>query len=275
MRSLDACCVIMMRTDLEEVRASWEQRAAEFGPSLSGVLLRNLSEDANRAIGDWTATAVRDAFLPELRKGASVLDLGCGYGRLSAVIEADRPDLRLTGQDISLGYCRQYRADNRPCVVADVARVPFADGTFDGVLSVACLMYVPRNEALDALRGIAALLTPGGVALILDPGRELQQWIARAMPRRSASPTGGVGFERAEYRALAARAGFRVLKEGGNPALSLGLIVPGFAKSRRKAVTSLLASLGARDRTGGYSRFALHRWLLLRRKDDAVAENAS
>ena len=263
-----------MRSDLDEVRASWEQRAAEFGPTLSGVLLRNLSEDANRAIGDWTASVVRDALLPELRDGASVLDLGCGYGRLSTLIEAERPDVRLTGQDLSLGYCRQYRTDARPCVVGDVARVPFADAAFDGVLSVACLMYVPRSDALAALRGIAALLRPGGVALILDPGRELQQWIARVMPRRSASPTGGLGFERAEYRELAERAGFRVLREGGNPALSLGLIVPGFAKSRRRAVTSLLAALGARDRTGGYSRFALHRWLLLRREHDAATENA-
>lgn len=263
-----------MRTDLDDVRASWEQRAAEFGPTLSGVLLRNLSEGANRAIGDWTAAVVRDAFLPELPQRARVLDLGCGYGRLSAAIEAERADVRLTGQDISLGYCRQYRTQTRSCVVGDVARVPFPDATFDGVLSVACLMYVPRDDALAALRGIAALLRPGGVALILDPGRELQQWIARVMPRRSASPTGGLGFARGEYRELAERAGFRVSKEGGNPALSLGLIMPGFAKSRRSAVTSLLASLGARDRTGGYNRFALHRWLLLRRGDDTAVEHA-
>jgi SAM-dependent methyltransferase len=264
-----------MRTELEEVRASWELRAAEFGSSLSGVLLRNLSDDANRAIGDWTATIVRDAFLPELREGANVLDLGCGYGRLSAVVEAARRDVRLTGQDLSLGYCRRYRSGARPCVVADVARVPFVDATFDGVFSVACLMYVPREDVLGALRGIAALLRPGGVALILDPGRELQQWIARVTPRRSASPTGGVGFERAEYRALAERAGLRVLKEGGNPALSLGLIVPGVAKSRSKAVASLLAALGARDRAGSYSRLALHRWLLVQRADGTAAKAAA
>lgn len=255
-----------MRADLDDVRASWEQRAAEFGPSLSGVLLRNLSEEANRAIGDWTANIVRDAFLPQLGNGASVLDLGCGYGRLSQVIAAERPDLRLTGQDIALGYCRQYLAPERSCVVADVARIPFADASFDGVLSVACLMYVPRDAMLDALRGIEARLRPGGVALILDPGRELQQWIARVIPRRSASPTGGAGFARAEYRELAEHAGFRVLRQGGNPALSLGLVVPGFAKSRRSAVVSLLASLGLRDRAGGYAKFALHRWLLLRRE---------
>jgi SAM-dependent methyltransferase len=161
---------------------------------------------------------------------------------------------------------------SRPCVVADIARVPFGDATFDGVLSVACLMYVPRGDALDTLRGVAALLRPGGVALFLDPGRELQQWISRVMPRRSASPTGGVGFERSEYRELAERAGFRVLKAGGNPALSLGLVVPGFAKSRSRLVASLLASLGERDQAGGYARFALHRWLLLRAGERAVQE---
>jgi SAM-dependent methyltransferase len=264
-----------MPTELEAVRAAWEARAAHFGSSLSGVLLRNLSDDANQAIADWTAAVVRDTLLTQLRDGAAVLDLGCGYGRLSAVMQAERPDLRLTGQDLSLGYCQQYRTDARPCVVADIARVPFADATFDGVLSVACLMYVPRQDALGALRGIVALLKPGGVALILDPGRELQQWIARVMPRRSASPTGGVGFERDEYRGLAARAGFRVVKEGGNPALSLGLIVPGFAKSRRKFVTSLLASLGAHDRNGGYRGIALHRWLLLRRPMEAGASDVA
>jgi len=256
----------MMRTNLGDVRASWEQRAEDFGASLSGVLFRNLSDDANRAISEWHAMIVRDSFLPELGRGERVLDLGCGYGRLSAVIEAARPDILLTGQDLSLGYCRHYGATGRSCVAGDVARIPFGDATFDGVLSFACLMYVPREDAFDAFRGLAAVVRSGGVALILDPARELQQWIARAMPRRSASPTGGIGFSRDEYRELARRSGFRVLKEGGNPSFSLGMLVPGLAKSRRPWVASLLASLAARDRSGGYNRLALLRWLLLRRE---------
>jgi len=82
-----------MDNDLDRVRASWEQRAVESGASLSGVLLRNLSENANRTLDEWHATILRDALLPEVRTGARVLDLGCGYGRLSRVIASARPDI--------------------------------------------------------------------------------------------------------------------------------------------------------------------------------------
>jgi SAM-dependent methyltransferase len=260
-----------MSRELDQVRASWEQRAAESGSTLSGVLFRNLSESANRAIDDWHAAIVRDAFLPEVEQGARVLDLGCGYGRLSGVVASARPDIRLTGQDLSLGYCRAYRESTGPSVVADVAGVPFADASFDAILSVTCLMYVPSERAPEVWRGIAAMLRLGGVALLLDPARELQQLIARVRPARSASPTGGTGFLRAEYESLARGAGFRVLARGGNPALSLGLLVPGVAKAKSTRIAALLASLGARDRRGAYSALALHRWLLVRRESGASA----
>jgi SAM-dependent methyltransferase len=234
------------------------------------VLLRNLSENANRALDEWHATIVREELLREVGNGARVLDLGCGYGRLSSVIASARPDIDLMGQDLSLFYCQRYRASAGPCVVADVARTPFADGVFDAVLSVTCLMYVPREHAQDALHGVAALLRPGGVALLLDGARELQESIARLVPRRTASPTGGTGFYRAEYRELAGNAGLRVLKAGGNPALSLGFLVPGLAKSQSRIVHSVLRTLGKRDRNGGYSRLALHRWLLVRREGECA-----
>jgi SAM-dependent methyltransferase len=249
-----------MDNDLDRVRASWEQRAVESGASLSGVLLRNLSENANRTLDEWHATILRDALLPEVRTGARVLDLGCGYGRLSRVIASARPDIDVVGQDLSLTYCRRYLSSAGPCVVADVALSPFTGASFDALLSVTCLMYVPRENAQDALRG-----TYMSVALLLDGARELQDSIARLLRGRAASPTGGTGFRRDEYRELAGNAGLRVLKQGGNPALSLGLLVPGVAKSRSRIVISLLNALGAWDRNGGYSRFALHRWLLVRR----------
>ena len=154
---------------------------------------------------------------------------------------------------------------------AAVATVPFANASFDAILSVTCLMYVPRERAGDAWRGVAALLRPGGVALLLDPARELQETIARVRPKRSASPTGGEGFRRAEYETLARDAGFEVLARGGNPALSLGLLVPGIANSNSARIASLLASLAMRDREGGYSPLALHRWLLVRRENGGRA----
>jgi SAM-dependent methyltransferase len=141
-----------MDNDLDRVRASWEQRAVESGASLSGVLLRNLSENANRTLDEWHATILRDALLPEVRTGARVLDLGCGYGRLSRVIASARPDIDVVGQDLSLTYCRRYLSSAGPCVVADVALSPFTGASFDALLSVTCLMYVPRENRVPPRR---------------------------------------------------------------------------------------------------------------------------
>lgn len=256
-----------------DVRASWERRAKESGAQLSGVLFRGLSESANAAIHAWHTWIVKTIFAPLIPKHGKVLDLGCGYGRISRVLTDGRSDLLMVGQDVALAYCRLYRAEGYSCVCADAANLPYAQASFHAVLAVTCLMYAERSSVPKVLHGLRDLIRPGGALLLLDPGVELQHMVAAVRGNRGRSPTGGSGFARGEYVRLVEEAGFRIVAKGGNPWLSALLLLTG-GKGRTPYgffVGLLGRSLRKDCRRSGYSRFALHRWVVATRleQDDA------
>lgn len=251
-----------MNDALASTRDQWEERATQSGSKLSGVLFRGFSEQSNAAMHRWHEWVVSESFLPRLREGARVLDLGCGYGRLSKTIRARRPDIAVVGQDVSISYCKLFRDGVGDCVQGDGYRLPFATGAFDAVMAVTCLMYGSRESTPGQLTEIRRVLQPHGMLLLLDPGSELQRLITAVGFRRRQSPTGGHGFSMAEYHELVSKAGFRIQSKGGNPWLSAALLVPGVARSNRALVRNLLERNVRKDcREAGFSRLALHRWI--------------
>jgi SAM-dependent methyltransferase len=252
---------------LASTRNQWEQRATQSGNQLSGVLFRGFSEQANAAMHRWHEWVVSGSFLPRLASGSCVLDLGCGYGRLSKTIRVRRPDIAILGQDVSLSYCKLFRKDVGGCVQADAWRLPFKGGTFDAVMAVTCLMYGTRASVPGQMKDIRRVLRPHGTLLLLDPGYELQRLIATVSFKSAKSPTGGRGFSMAEYPALVSRGGFRIRAMGGNPWLSAALLVPGVARSNRPMIGRFVEGQARKDcREAGFSRFALHRWIIASRE---------
>ncbi|MCW2847191.1 MAG: SAM-dependent methyltransferase [Marmoricola sp.] len=111
--------------------------------------------------------------------GSSVLDVPCGGG---VALRGLRPGqgVRYVAADISQGMLdrttaearrRQVSAQVEP-VLADVGRLPFADGEFDLVVSFTGLHCFPDPHL--AVREMARVLHPGGVltgsALLNDAG---------------------------------------------------------------------------------------------------------
>ena len=248
-------------------RDQWERRATQSGDRLSGVLFRGFSEQANAAMHRWHEWVVSESFLPRLGNGARLLDLGCGYGRLSKTIRVRRPDIAIQGQDVSLSYCKLFREGVGDCVQADACRLPFENDTFDAVMAVTCLMYAARTSIPEQMKDIRRVLRPHGTLLLLDPGYELQRLIAAASFKSAQSPTGGRGFSMAEYPALVSKGGFRIRAMGGNPRLSAALLVPGVARSNGPMIGRFVEIQGRKDRhEKGFSRLALHRWIVASRE---------
>src|SRR5438034_7013511 len=79
--------------------------------------------------------------------GASVLDLGCGFGAYSCVLAGE--GWKCVGCDINIDYLRTAALKGLPVVGADSA-LPFLDRSFDTVLIFEVLEHVPDLEKLLA-----------------------------------------------------------------------------------------------------------------------------
>jgi ubiquinone/menaquinone biosynthesis C-methylase UbiE len=107
------------------------------------------------------------------------LDLGTGPGYVARVVARRRPALRMVGLDLALHMVERARRQARQTGLdggqlwpqADGHRLPFADGTFDLVISSYAL-----HHWLDPLRvfnEIARVLKPGGRYYVGDVCREV------------------------------------------------------------------------------------------------------
>jgi ubiquinone/menaquinone biosynthesis C-methylase UbiE len=96
---------------------------------------------------------------------ADVLEVGCGDGNIWRENLDRIPDgWRLILSDLSPGMVEAARGaigERAEYVVADVQELPFADGSFDGVIANHMLFHV--EDRPGALAEIARVLRPGGL----------------------------------------------------------------------------------------------------------------
>ncbi|MFY9620106.1 MAG: class I SAM-dependent methyltransferase [Pyrinomonadaceae bacterium] len=110
-----------------------------------------------------------------VRRGSSILDLGCGEGILAVL---KRKEATLVGVDLSpelLGLARRNGYDEVYC--ADLTSLPFDDATFDYVVSLDVLGHVSFSEKPAVLKEIKRVLKPDGVTMhgIESLDRDLHQ----------------------------------------------------------------------------------------------------
>jgi SAM-dependent methyltransferase len=119
------------------------------------------------------AIAVRrlvETIAEALPKGVDVLDVGNGLAAQDPVIAAVADTRRLVALNITLsqlvaGRHRLEEADARP-VNGDATRLPFADDSFDGVISVEAAFHFPSRSRFFA--ETFRVLRPGGVLSMSD-----------------------------------------------------------------------------------------------------------
>lgn len=113
-----------------------------------------------------------DLLATHLTPAARTLDLGCGYGRVAAVLWS-RGFKSVIGVDpsdrmIARGRAEHPHLDLRVQAPGDL---PFADHHFDAVLLFAVLTCIPQDDRQRALAaGIHRVLRPGGLLYLSDYG---------------------------------------------------------------------------------------------------------
>jgi ubiquinone/menaquinone biosynthesis C-methylase UbiE len=99
----------------------------------------------------------------------AILDVGCGTGALLAQLAVAYPHARLAGVDASnemLTIARQQVPTTIELKQGWAEELPFADKTFDLVLSCNTFHYIRQPEA--ALQEMVRVLRPDGLLIITD-----------------------------------------------------------------------------------------------------------
>lgn len=102
-------------------------------------------------------------FESRLTPQARVLDLGCGAGRDLRRFAAQ--GFTVIGIDRSYPLTRIARDFSGQAVsVADACALPFRDGCFDAVWTLATLVHIPRDAVARSLVELHRVLRSGGIA---------------------------------------------------------------------------------------------------------------
>ena len=102
---------------------------------------------------------------------AAVLDVGCGTGEFERLMVSEYPEQLIVGIDLSAKMLEiaQEKCQAHPNVtfcIASAAALPFADHSFDVVVSASALHYF--DQPALSLGEMRRVLKPGGSAVILD-----------------------------------------------------------------------------------------------------------
>ncbi len=111
-----------------------------------------------------TWTELEPLFDNYLRKGASVLDLGCGNGRFSVKVDPSN----YIGVDFSEELIKIARKNHPQAtfLVADALNLPFDNNRFNLVYAIGLLHHIPSRRLRDRIiKETYRVLVPNGVAI--------------------------------------------------------------------------------------------------------------
>jgi SAM-dependent methyltransferase len=98
---------------------------------------------------------------------SSLLDVGCGKGFMLHDLAAMIPGITVAGIDISAYAIEHAIEDMKPNVqVADARELPFADKSFDVVVSVNTIHNLAREDCARALREIERVARSGAFVTV-------------------------------------------------------------------------------------------------------------
>ena len=147
---------------------------------------------------------------------ADVLDVGCGTGAVLELLHEKYPEAHYVGLDLTpdmIAVAQAKNLANVEFVVGDAEDLPFADESFDAVLSSNSFHHYPNPEKFFA--GVRRVLRPGGRLILRDyTANDFAVWLMNTfeMPLARLCGHGDVRILKvSEFRAMAETAGLEVL----------------------------------------------------------------
>lgn len=121
-----------------------------------------------------------DRLVREVGSLGPICDLGCGPGQIARYLHRQGADV--LGVDLSLCMIAEAQRLNPdiPFHQGDMLSLPDADNSWGGVAAFYCIIHIPREQVVDALREMKRVIKPGGALLLTfhigEEIKHLDEW---------------------------------------------------------------------------------------------------
>jgi malonyl-CoA O-methyltransferase len=237
--------------DHRQVGRAFSRAATHYDEA--AALQREVGERLAESLGYYEDKAL-GARTPQV-----VLDVGCGTGHGSALLQARWPKARVVGLDLAPGMAHEahrrlgvrrglFDFARRPSFVcADAAALPLREGSVDVLFSNLCLQWI--DDLPGVFAGFRRVLKPDGLLLVSTFGAQTLVELREAFAQADQAPHVSPFIDIAGFGDALVAAGFRdpvldrdVFREGHPDLASVmrGLRLLGAtnaASTRRRALT--------------------------------------
>jgi SAM-dependent methyltransferase len=132
--------------------------------------------------------AVECRFMARVPLTPPVLDIGCGDGHFASIAYEQLPiDVGIDVMARDLPEAKARTGVYREVMFASATALPFADGTFNTVISNCVIEHIPDNAAV--LSEISRVLKPGGVFATTLPSEHYPEFLLGSTAFRKAGLT--------------------------------------------------------------------------------------
>lgn len=199
-------------TSKAALKSQWADRQRTLGNTQRAVLFKNFPDSFNESLHAAHLQFIQ-RHLPAT--AASLLDVGCGFGRTSLPLKSANPTLSFTGVELCEEFARAYQERIGPCFCGSVGDFT-TNEHFDVITIVTLLMYLSDEERDREVARLGAMLNPGGRLIVIEPYLNFLTVMRRALKLRKLAPTGGevryFGRHELESQLAAALPAFRRLE---------------------------------------------------------------
>ena len=177
----------MNHNNLNELKNIWEERSKKLGNSKRSVLLKNLPDFINNAIHSQHLNFILNSLKDEDKK---ILDIGCGYGRISQELLERKDNLSIEGVEISKGFSDHFNKHIGKCYNTSLQDFS-PHKKYDVVIIVTVLMYINSNKELELiLKKLWSSLNKNGRIICIEPAKNSITSFRQKINSRRFEPTG-------------------------------------------------------------------------------------
>jgi SAM-dependent methyltransferase len=158
-----------MKKSIQDTQNSYDQVATEYAEKFKDEMD---DKPFDRACLDRLAREVGSL--------GPICDLGCGPGQIARYLH--RQGVDTLGVDLSPRMVAEARRLNPEIHFhqGDMLSLPDADDSWGGIAAFYCILHIPREQIIDALRELKRVLKHGGVLLLTfhigDEIKHLDEW---------------------------------------------------------------------------------------------------